>query len=32
MLKDNGGIEGTGNVAKDWQQVTNAKSQNPEYH
>lgn len=32
MLKDNGGIPAVGNVAEDWQHVTNAKSQNPEYH
>ena len=32
MLKDNGGIPAEGNVAEDWQHVTNAKSQNPEYH
>jgi multimeric flavodoxin WrbA len=32
MLKDNGGIPAVGNVAGDWQHVTNAQSQNPEYH
>ena len=32
MLKDNGGIPAKGNVAEEWQHVTNAKSQNPEYH
>ena len=31
MLKDNGGIPAVGNVAEDWQHVTNAKDQNPEY-
>ena len=31
LLKENGGIESTGNVAEDWLHVTNAKSQNPEY-
>jgi multimeric flavodoxin WrbA len=31
MLKDNGGITATGNTATDWQHVTNAKDQNPEY-
>jgi multimeric flavodoxin WrbA len=31
MLKANGGIPATGNVAEDWQHVTNARDQNPEY-
>ncbi len=31
MLKDNGGIPATGNTTNDWQHVTNAKNQNPEY-
>lgn len=31
MLKDNGGIPDTGNTSKDWEHVTNAKHQNPEY-
>jgi multimeric flavodoxin WrbA len=31
MLKDNGGIPAVGNVAEDWEHVTNAKDQNPEY-
>jgi multimeric flavodoxin WrbA len=31
LLKDNGGIPAVGNVAEDWQHVTNAKDQNPEY-
>ena len=31
MLKDNGGITAKGNTTKDWQHVTNAKNQNPEY-
>jgi len=31
MLKDNGGIPSIGNTTKDWQHVTNAKEQNPEY-
>lgn len=31
MLRKNGGIPAIGNVAEDWQHVTNAKSQNPEY-
>jgi multimeric flavodoxin WrbA len=31
MLKDNGGVPAVGNVAEDWQHVTNAKDQNPEY-
>ncbi|MDQ2972865.1 MAG: flavodoxin family protein [bacterium] len=31
MLKDNGGIPAIGNTIKDWQHVTNAKDQNPEY-
>lgn len=32
MLKDNDGIPSVGNTPKDWEHVTNAKSQNPEYH
>lgn len=32
MLKDNGGLPAVGNTTSDWQHVTNAKSQNPEYH
>lgn len=32
LLKDNGGFPATGNVVADWEHVTNAKSQNPEYH
>ena len=31
MLKDNDGIVAKGNTTKDWQHVTNAKDQNPEY-
>lgn len=31
MLKDNGGFPAKGNTTKDWQHVTNAKDQNPEY-
>jgi multimeric flavodoxin WrbA len=31
MLKDNGGIPDTGNTTEDWQHVTNAKNENPEY-
>ncbi|MBX4201850.1 flavodoxin family protein [Candidatus Saccharibacteria bacterium] len=31
MLKDNGGIPSHGNQPEDWEHVTNAKSQNPEY-
>jgi len=31
ILKDNGGIPAVGNIADDWQHVTNAKNQNPEY-
>jgi hypothetical protein len=31
MLKDNGGITAKGNTTKDWEHVTNAKDQNPEY-
>jgi len=31
MLKDNGGIPAIGNTTKNWQHVTNAKDQNPEY-
>jgi multimeric flavodoxin WrbA len=32
MLKDNGGIPAIGNMPEEWEHVTNAKSQNPEYH
>lgn len=32
LLKDNGGIVAKGNTVKDWEHVTNAKHQNPEYH
>lgn len=31
MLKDNGGVTAIGNTAEDWQHVTNAKTDNPEY-
>jgi multimeric flavodoxin WrbA len=31
MLKDNGGIPAKGNTTSDWEHVTNAKDQNPEY-
>ena len=31
MLKDNGGIPAKGNTTSDWEYVTNAKNQNPEY-
>lgn len=31
MLKDNEGIPAVGNTTKDWEHVTNAKDQNPEY-
>lgn len=31
MLKDNKGIPAIGNTTKDWQHITNAKDQNPEY-
>jgi multimeric flavodoxin WrbA len=31
MLKDNDGIPAVGNTTKDWEHVTNAKHQNPEY-
>jgi len=31
MLVDNKGIPAIGNTTKDWQHVTNAKDQNPEY-
>lgn len=31
MLKDNKGIPAVGNTTKDWEHVTNAKHQNPEY-
>jgi len=32
MLKDSGGIPDIGNKPEDWEHVTNAKAQNPEYH
>lgn len=32
MLKENSGFPAKGNVVADWEHVTNAKSQNPEYH
>jgi multimeric flavodoxin WrbA len=32
LLKASGGIPAKGNIAEDWQHVTNAKSENPEYH
>ncbi|HJP95761.1 MAG TPA: flavodoxin family protein [Candidatus Saccharimonadales bacterium] len=32
MLKDNHGIPAVGNTVDAWQHVTNAKSENPEYH
>lgn len=32
LLKDNGGMTAYGNQTEQWQHVTNAKSQNPEYH
>jgi multimeric flavodoxin WrbA len=32
MLKDGGGLPAIGNTTKDWEHVTNAKDQNPEYH
>ncbi len=32
MLKDNGGIPAVGNTASGWKHVTNAQSDNPEYH
>jgi multimeric flavodoxin WrbA len=32
LLKNNDGIPAVGNTTKDWQHVTNAKSDNPEYH
>ena len=32
LLKANGGVPAIGNIAEDWQHVTNAKSDNPEYH
>ncbi len=32
ILKDNKGIPAVGNMPEEWQNVTNAKSQNPEYH
>jgi multimeric flavodoxin WrbA len=32
FLKANDGIPAIGNVPEDWQHVTNAKSENPEYH
>jgi len=31
MLKDSGGFPAKGNTTKDWQHVTNASDQNPEY-
>lgn len=31
MLKDNGGLPAKGNTTGDWEHVTNAKHQNPEY-
>lgn len=31
ILKENDGIPAKGNTTKDWQHVTNAKSENPEY-
>lgn len=31
MLKDQGGIPAKGNVAEEWNHVTNAEDQNPEY-
>jgi multimeric flavodoxin WrbA len=31
MLKENGGLPAKGNTTKDWEHVTNAKDQNPEY-
>ena len=31
MLRANGGMPAVGNVADDWQHVTNAKNENPEY-
>ena len=31
MLKDNDGFPAVGNTGADWQHVTNAKSENPEY-
>ncbi|MDB5169830.1 MAG: Flavodoxin [Candidatus Saccharibacteria bacterium] len=31
MLKANGGIPAVGNTTEDWEHVTNAKSDNPEY-
>lgn len=31
MLRANGGIPAIGNVAEDWEHVTNAKRENPEY-
>lgn len=32
LLKSNNGIPGVGNTGEGWEHVTNAKSQNPEYH
>lgn len=32
MLKDNSGIPAIGNTTEGWQKVTNAKTDNPEYH
>ncbi len=31
VLKANGGIPAIGNIPEDWQKVTNAKNENPEY-
>lgn len=31
LLKENGGIQPVGNTVEDWQHVSNAKSENPEY-
>lgn len=31
LLKENGGIPAQGNTVKDWEHVTSAKDQNPEY-
>ncbi len=31
MLKDNGGVPAHGNLPEEWENVTNAKDQNPEY-
>lgn len=32
MLRDNNGLPAKGNTTEGWQHVTNAKSENPEYH